>query len=135
MNEPFNQYPPANVLRPIVLTPEFHPKKWGGELWICNNNEFCGKILEFNTGAKFSVHFHHYKREVFYVLEGKIKLTTINTENANETILILGVGDAVEISRLLPHQITALENSKIIEFSTEHLEEDSYRVAPGDSQK
>lgn len=122
-------------MTPQILNPEFHPKKWGGELWICNNEEFCGKILQFNTGARFSMHFHHNKREVFYVLKGKVQLIVIDTDNANIVSTILSKGDVVEIPRLLPHQIIALDNTEIIEFSTHHEESDSYRVMPGDSQK
>ena len=42
---------------------------------------------------------------------------------------ILNVGDSVTIERGQPHQLTALKpNSIVFEVSTEHLNEDSYRI-------
>ena len=33
-------------------------KGWGKEIWLANNNKYCGKILKFNAGSKFSMHYH-----------------------------------------------------------------------------
>jgi len=122
-------------IKPIFLEAEIHTKKWGEEKWLCNNEEFCGKILKFNKGAQFSAHQHVKKREVFYILKGTINLMTINPANAQQHNVHLFEGDIVEIPRLLVHQITALEPSEIVEFSTHHENSDSLRVLPGDSQK
>jgi mannose-6-phosphate isomerase-like protein (cupin superfamily) len=122
------------TLAPISLTPVTVPKAWGHELVICNNDEFCGKILHFKQGFRFSAHSHARKREVFYLTHGRLKLMTIDPETAIQHERILEVGDTVEIPRLLVHQITALEDSDLIEFSTHHEDSDSYRSLPGDSQ-
>lgn len=121
-------------MNPIFLNTELHPKAWGGESWICNNEEFCGKLLTIKAGAKFSMHFHRDKREVFWVLSGMLTLATIDTATAIKSEVVLTTGDIVEIPRLLPHQLTGLEDSKVVEFSTHHEDSDSYRVTPGDSQ-
>lgn len=120
---------------PIYLTPVSVPKKWGSELVICNNDEFCGKALLFKKGAQFSCHHHAQKREVFWLRFGSLKLMTINTEDASQSVFVMSPGDVIEIPRLLPHQITALEDSEVIEFSTTHSDQDSFRVLPGDSQR
>ena len=39
------------------------PKGWGEELVIENNELYCGKILRFNGGCKFSMHYHMNKDE------------------------------------------------------------------------
>jgi mannose-6-phosphate isomerase-like protein (cupin superfamily) len=122
-------------MNPIKLKPANVRKRWGGETVICNNEEFCGKMLRFKAGAKFSMHFHRDKREVFHVLSGYLMLTTINTETAQQRTIYLSDGATVEIPRLLPHRLTAMSDSVVIEFSTRHRDSDSYRVAPGDSQK
>lgn len=122
-------------IKPIFLTPQTVPKKWGHELIICNNEEFCGKLLVFKKGSQFSAHQHIKKREVFYILKGSINLMTINPENAEKHNVHLFETDTVEIPRFLVHQITALEDTTVIEFSTTHRDEDSLRVIPGDSQK
>ena len=56
------------------MEPERHEKGWGYELWIVNNNLYCGKILHFNKGKKCSWHYHKIKQETFYVQKGKLKI-------------------------------------------------------------
>lgn len=125
----------ANAIFPIVLTPKRVDKNWGYENWVVNNDEFCGKLLHFNKGAQFSCHFHRQKREVFEIERGLIQLMTIDQRDASQHVMVLKPGDVVEIPRFLPHQITALEESDVREYSTTHREDDSFRVLPGDSQK
>ena len=105
------------------------------EIVFANNNEYCGKFLKFKAGAKFSMHFHVEKRETFYVSEGVVELHWFDLTNATPCSKRLGVGQIVDIPRNCPHQIIALENATIIEVSTHHKDSDSYRIAPGDSQK
>ena len=58
------------------------PKGWGEEIIIENNEMYCGKVLVFNEGCKFSMHYHMNKDETWWVEEGKFKYTFIDTENA-----------------------------------------------------
>ena len=46
--------------------------------------------------------------------------------------LILNPGDSFHVYRGLKHQMLALEDSELFEFSTEHFDSDSYRVQKGD---
>jgi quercetin dioxygenase-like cupin family protein len=117
------------------LIPEKVDKKWGSELIICNNDEYCGKFLNFKKGAKFSMHAHVNKMETFFCLKGKVCVTGIDTENAGRYVRILREGDILHVPRFAFHQIEALEESTIIEFSTHHEDSDSYRVEAGDNQK
>lgn len=123
-------YPP----KPIFTRPEIVEKGWGQEQIITNNEEYCGKILRFNKGSVFSSHFHSSKREHFFLAKGLIRLVTIDTSNAEEKEVIMQAGQVVEIPRLLPHQIFAIEESEIYEFSTTHSDLDSFRVKKGNSQ-
>lgn len=111
------------------------PKGWGKELWIVNNNKYCGKILEFKAGSKFSMHFHVKKEETFYVLNGKLNLYYFDLTNGELKNMELIPGDIIDIPQFNPHRLEALEDSTIIEFSTHHEDEDSYRIGKGDSQK
>ena len=43
------------------------PKGWGSEFIWATNDKYCGKFMDFNTGAKFSMHFHKDKEETWYV--------------------------------------------------------------------
>ncbi|TSC68814.1 MAG: cupin [Parcubacteria group bacterium Gr01-1014_56] len=118
-----------------ILQAEIHPKGWGAEIWIINNEKYCGKLLKFNKGAMFSDHFHKNKDETWYVLDGKLELRHYNLENADRIISELGPGSVVHIPPSTPHQLIALEPSIVLEVSTPHEESDSYRIAKGDSQK
>ena len=112
---------------------EIHPKGWGYEKWIVNKPEYCGKLLFFNKGKKCSWHFHKLKDEVFYLQSGKILLKYSDSEfieSANE--VVLNAGDSFHIYTGLKHQMIALEDSELFEFSTEHFEHDSYRIVKGD---
>jgi len=110
-------------------------KAWGYEIWIHNDAQYCGKILHFNEGGKFSMHYHLIKNETWYIASGKFLFVGIDPENANEYEMELKPGDILEVDRGYPHQLFAVEEGDIFEVSTEHFNEDSYRVRKGDSQK
>lgn len=113
----------------------FVEKGWGQELIWATNDKYCGKLLKFNSGSKFSMHFHAEKDESWYVLSGKFKLKTIDTKTADLHEKILDVGETVRIFPLQPHQLICIEEGVIIEVSTPDSVEDNYRVKKGDSQK
>ena len=75
------------------------------------------------------MHYHIIKKESWYVQEGQFKFDWIDTEKAELKTDILNVGDSVTIERGQPHQLTAIKpNSIVFEVSTEHFNEDSYRI-------
>ena len=110
-------------------------KGWGHEIIWASTDKYAGKILHFNTGAKFSMHFHSIKDETWYVLSGKFEVKIIDTKNAAHQTIELGTGSTWHNPPLVPHQIICIEAGDIIEVSTPDSVEDNYRVLPGDSQK
>ena len=109
------------------------PKGWGYEKWICNTEEYCGKLLHFIKGKRCSWHNHVLKDETFYLQEGKLHVwysDADDRDNAKE--VILERGDKFHVYRGLRHQMLALEDTDMFEFSTQHFDEDSYRVIKGD---
>jgi mannose-6-phosphate isomerase-like protein (cupin superfamily) len=112
----------------------FVEKGWGHELIFATNDKYCGKLLNFNKGAKISMHYHAQKDESWYVLSGKFILKKINTDTAVEYQIELQTGDSTRIQPLEPHQLVCIEAGTIIEVSTPDSVEDNYRIAPGDSQ-
>lgn len=110
------------------------PKGWGHEIIFENNELYCGKLLNFKQGAKFSMHYHMIKDETWYVQEGEFIYRWINTETAEVNERILKVGDTVRQYPGQPHQLEALTDGVVYEVSTKHFDEDSYRVWKGDSQ-
>ncbi|HII17052.1 TPA: cupin domain-containing protein [Candidatus Woesearchaeota archaeon] len=101
------------------------PKVWGKEIWIVNNEKYCGKKLILNRGFRCSIHHHKLKEETFYVESGKVLMEF--GKDAKER-MILSKGDAVHLAPNTWHRFTGLEDAEIFEFSTQHLEEDSYRT-------
>ena len=129
---------PDNIIRANLFSlrnspklPKIVKKDWGEEVWFANNEEYnyCGKILRVNAGHKFSMHAHRDKAETFYVLKGSVILRIIDSQSHDATVyeMNMTVGDVFDIKPMLPHQIEAREYSEIIEASTFHRDEDSYR--------
>ena len=110
------------------------PKGWGEELIIENNEMYCGKLLIFKKGCRFSMHYHLIKDETWYVNEGEFIYRWIDTETAETIEQKLKVGDIVRQRVGQPHQLIALTDGVVFEVSTQHFDEDSYRVVKGDTQ-
>jgi mannose-6-phosphate isomerase-like protein (cupin superfamily) len=110
-------------------------KGWGHEFIFATNEKYCGKLLKFNQGAKFSMHFHSEMDETWFVLNGQFIVKFIDTKNASVHQVELGPSDTWRNEPLFPHQVICIEEGTIIEVSTPDSVEDNYRVLPGDSQK
>ena len=113
-----------------IQHPKRVEKKWGYELWIHNDTDYCGKLLLFTkSGNKFSMHYHMIKDETWYVQKGAFQFDWIDTENGERCYTQIQEGDVIEIKKGLPHQLTALtEQATVFEVSTQHFDEDSYRI-------
>jgi mannose-6-phosphate isomerase-like protein (cupin superfamily) len=110
-------------------------KGWGHEEIWCTNDKYCGKMMHFNEGAKFSMHFHAEKDETWYVLSGEFQVNWIDTKDATIKSNRLLPGMTWHNPPLLPHQLICFVEGTIIEVSTPDSVEDNHRVMPGDSQK
>ena len=95
--------------------------------------EQCGKILFFERGKKCSWHYHKLKDETFYLQEGKLLVSYSDQDNIEDAKeLIMERGDKFHVYRGLRHQMFAIEDSDLFEFSTQHFDSDSNRIQPGD---
>ena len=109
------------------------PKGWGYELWITNNEKYCGKLLHIVKGKQLSWHVHKLKDEVMYVQSGNITILHGLDEDINKADHThLKTGDSFHIPVGLIHRIIANETSEVFEFSTQHFDEDSIRLQKGD---
>tara|TARA_B110000908_G_C10250557_1_gene451757 strand:+ start:2457 stop:2900 length:444 start_codon:yes stop_codon:yes gene_type:complete len=125
---------------PIVLNAKECPscnisKDWGHEIIFENNEKYCGKLLVFKKGCKFSMHYHMVKDESWYVQSGKFIYRWIDTNTAVQNECILIEGDSVRQLPGQPHQLEALEDGIIYEVSTQHFDSDSYRIYKGGGPK
>ena len=112
---------------------KFVSKGWGYEKWIVNCPIYCGKILFFAQGKKCSWHYHEIKDEVFYVQSGAIEVIFSykdNPEVADKILLI--EGDKFHVPTGMRHQMYALKDTELFEFSTQHFDYDSIRLQKGD---
>jgi mannose-6-phosphate isomerase-like protein (cupin superfamily) len=105
-----------------ILVPEIHEKVWGSERWLCNTELYCSKILYLNKGYRCSYHYHKKKDEVFHILKGYVFMVV------NGSMIAMEVGDTIRIKPGDIHSFTGLEDAEILEVSTKHMEDDSYRV-------
>lgn len=113
------------------LPVEIVPKGWGQEIIFVNNDEYCGKLLCFNKGKKFSMHYHLKKKETWYVSKGKFILIWVDVANGVTYTEELSVGDVITNERGEPHQLIALEDAEVFEVSTKHYDDDSFRMWKG----
>jgi len=100
---------------------EYHEKIWGKEKWICNNEKYCCKILYLKKGYRCSYHYHKLKDETFYILKGRVLI------NVNYNITKMKKESIINIWPKTKHAFAGIEDSIILEISTQHFEEDSYR--------
>lgn len=109
-------------------------KLWGREVWLVNNEEYCGKILEFEAGGLLSLHFHRNKMETWYVVEGYGLIEMASTlyeppENVRSETWELKTGDVVDIDPFTLHRYYAITHTRIFETSTMDID-DNVRVEP-----
>ena len=123
------------MIKPYVAEGCIVPKGWGNELIIENNEMYCGKLLKFKKGCKFSMHYHMVKDETWYVERGEFIYRWIDTETAEVKIVRLYPKDIVRQRPGQPHQLEALTDGIVFEVSTQHEDSDSYRVFKGDTLK
>jgi quercetin dioxygenase-like cupin family protein len=108
-------------------------KGWGYEKWIVNKSEYCGKLLFFNQGKRCSWHYHKIKDEVFYLQSGRLMVYYSESDDCtNAELFVMNPGDNFHIYPGLRHQMVAIEDSELFEFSTQHFDSDSYRIIKGD---
>ena len=117
----------------VKLFMKYVPKGWGWERWIVNCEEYCGKLLFFEKDKKCSWHYHKLKDEVFYLQSGLMivrysEFDDIDTANQ----LVLSPGENFHVYRGLRHQMLAIQDSELFEFSTQHFDSDSHRILKGD---
>tara|TARA_R110000744_G_scaffold18544_1_gene49759 strand:- start:261 stop:683 length:423 start_codon:yes stop_codon:yes gene_type:complete len=139
---------------------KFVSKRWGYELWIENNKDYCGKHLHVIPEQWCSFHYHKNKKETFYVTGGELllihsayseKLAKKVKSSSNPRwdwqhpftsksdlyrefkTTVLKKGDSLTLMPYMLHTFTAntSEPCDFIEISTFHEDSDSYRVYEG----
>lgn len=90
------------------------------------------KVLYFEQNKKCSLHFHKNKDEIFMVCYGVIEVETIE-KTGEKRIYTLFEGDRIFIPNHTPHRMKGINELNImVEVSTHHEDEDSFRIEKGD---
>jgi mannose-6-phosphate isomerase-like protein (cupin superfamily) len=115
---------------------EIIKKGWGHELIMESNEMYCFKELHFyKKGHKSSMHFHKEKDETWCIKQGAVKIELMDMHDSTTSVVIVNEGGVIRIKPMTPHQVTCLEDDTIVtEVSTHDLDDDNYRIRPGDSQ-
>jgi len=106
-------------------------KGWGFEKIITNTEKYCCKILHFHKNKQCSYHYHRLKDELFYVLSGKLSIRYGEGDEI-EFSKILNAGDSFHVPIGMRHQMFAIEETDLLEVSTQDFTDDSYRIIKGD---
>lgn len=109
-------------------------KVWGQEEIVANINKYCFKFLHLKQGYQCSLHHHKLKDETFYVSKGTVLMEFTWPNETELKELVMGVGIDIRIKPYMKHRFTGLEDSVIIEISTQHFDHDSYRE-PGQESR
>lgn len=99
-------------------------KAWGAERVICNTELYCSKYLHVVGGYQSSLHYHKKKDETFYVIDGECEL------EIGDQLREMKKGDYQRIRPGDRHRFSSKTGCVIIETSTQHSDDDVFRIAP-----
>lgn len=97
----------------------------GYEIWIANSAQYCGKLLIVKAGHRGSKHYHKEKDETFYVLQGRVVM------EAYDGMDLMHTNGVLRIKPGTVHRFSNIDLDRlaiILEVSTQHFDEDTYRV-------
>lgn len=111
---------------------EFVAKLWGWEEILCNNEQYCSKLLWITPGFQCSLHYHKIKHETFVAMDGLIRVQYSINNSMQEVILSGRRRDALTLPPNTPHRFWSLggEGACLLEISTTHSDEDVVRLEP-----
>jgi mannose-6-phosphate isomerase len=101
-------------------TPRKVEKPWGWELVWAEAGDYVGKLLFVRAGESLSLQYHEVKDESWLVQEGRARLELGEVGGELETFEI-AAGDAYRLRPGTVHRMTAVEDTLVVEVSTNHL--------------
>lgn len=102
-------------------------KVWGQERILCNEPEYCAKILDLNGGYACSLHYHLKKTETFIVQSGCVTLEQRDVRGV-PIVEVLLEGNSRKIMPKTPHRFSSRLGATILEISTHHEDSDVVRI-------
>ncbi len=97
-------------------------KPWGFELWWARTDRYVGKLIHINQGHALSLQYHEKKDETIFVWKGRILFESGDVQGVLQG-REMGPGEAVHVTPLTIHRMTAIEDTDIFEVSTPEVED------------
>ena len=98
-------------------------KPWGYELIWAVAETYVGKVLFVRAGHSLSLQFHREKDESWYFEEGRAELEIAAAGEPVTSSEVVSAGAAFRLRPGTVHRIRALEDTRILEVSTPHLDD------------
>ena len=114
-------------MKHLISSPKKVSKKWGEEIWIINNERYCGKYLIINKGACSSLHYHPKKMESFMCIKGLVMLY-VQIQNELKEYIMEKNDVVITLMPGTPHAFQGMtEGATFLEISTPHDDSDVVR--------
>ena len=85
--------------------------------------------FEIRKGYSRGNHYHEKKEEIFYIFQGKIKVSFIDMDSLQKEEKILEKGNRIRLKPRCGHLFYGLEDTLVIEYSPRVYEkEDTYQI-------
>lgn len=97
-------------------------KLWGETTDIFKNMNTEVHYLEINKNGFCSEHKHGYKYNIFFVIEGKLRIKIWRRKGEQPDITVLNRYDMSAVPPGVYHQFEAIENTKCLEIYQAFLE-------------
>ncbi len=96
-------------------------KPWGHEeIFALVEGKFCGKAIHVLAGHSLSLQYHERKEETISVQSGRLQVEVGRHEDDLETFE-LEPGEAIHLTPLTRHRVTAVVDTVLLEASTTEL--------------
>jgi mannose-6-phosphate isomerase-like protein (cupin superfamily) len=107
----------------FTTEPKKVDKPWGYELIFAVTERYAGKLLHVKAGESLSLQFHNVKDESWYVLEGRALLEIGRAGHSILDQVTIAPGEAYHFPPGTVHRVTGIEDTRILEVSTAHLDD------------
>lgn len=97
-------------------------KPWGHELVWALTDSYAGKTLFVRAGESLSLQYHRTKEETLHLLSGRVRLE-VGPSEKELRVVELSVGESIHLPPGTVHRLEALDDVRILEVSTPHLED------------
>ena len=105
-----------------ALRPYSIGRDWGIEQFVVETPHYLGKLLHMRAGTKGGLQYHVEKDEAFWLLSG---LALVRFDDGTGALKqeMLQPGEGFRIPPGAPHQVEAIEDCVLVEWSTPHYDD------------